>query len=111
MVPQVLSHNSTMKTVDICTGLVERIAKGPDFLNNVVTVDESRVFQYDFETKRQILQWTTDTFPRSKKARMTCSKVKKTLSTLCRHTGIVGHEYLPGGKRSTNYYTKMLWSA
>jgi hypothetical protein len=90
--------------------LIERTAKEPDFLNNIVTADESRVFQYDFGTKIQILQLTTDTFPRSKKVRMSRSRVKMILSLFCDIHVSCTTNIFHGGKRSTTNCTKMLWS-
>jgi hypothetical protein len=57
----------------------EKIEENPDFLNSVITCDETWLFQYDPETKRQSMQWETTHSPRSKKARMLKSKVKTVL--------------------------------
>ena len=48
----------------------------PNFLENVITGDESWIFEYDPETKRQSSEWYTPGPPRLKKARTSKSKVK-----------------------------------
>ena len=40
-----------------------------EFLNNIVTCDESWVFTYDPESKRQSAQWKHGTSPRPKKGK------------------------------------------
>jgi len=47
------------------------------FLDKVITGDESWVFDYDPETKRQSLEWHTKSSSRPKIGRMSRSKVKK----------------------------------
>jgi hypothetical protein len=39
------------------TEILERIETEPDFLNQVITGDERRVFEYDPETKRLSEEW------------------------------------------------------
>jgi len=46
--------------------------KGPNFSNDIITGDESWVFQCDPETERQIFQWTTSWSPLLKTARTSC---------------------------------------
>jgi hypothetical protein len=50
-----------------------------DFLDAVLTGDETWFFQYDPETKCQSSEWRTKGSPRPKKARMAKSKVKTML--------------------------------
>jgi hypothetical protein len=51
----------------------------PNFLDNVITCDESWVFQYDPESKCQAMHWKSPSSPRQKKARQTKSKFKATI--------------------------------
>jgi hypothetical protein len=46
---------------------LEQIEEDPDFLNSVVTCEETWLFQYDPETKRQSMQWKTTHSPRPKR--------------------------------------------
>jgi histone-lysine N-methyltransferase SETMAR len=50
----------------MCQNVLEKIEEDPDFLNSVVTCDETWLFQYDPETKRQSMQWRTTHSPRPK---------------------------------------------
>ena len=56
--------------LEICQDLVGRLEIEPNFLDKVITGDESWVFDYDPETKRQSEEW------HMKKARMSRSRVK-----------------------------------
>ena len=42
---------------DIYTDFIERIEQDPNFLKTIITGDESWIFYYDSETKRQSLEW------------------------------------------------------
>jgi len=47
--------------------LLQRIENEPDLLNLIITCDETWVFTYDLETKRQSMQWKSTSSPRPKK--------------------------------------------
>ena len=53
MVPKLLSDDQKKHRVDVCRDLLKTIEEYPDFLRRVITGDETWVFQYDLETKRQ----------------------------------------------------------
>ena len=82
------------------------IEEEPDFLGKVITGDETWVFQYDLETKRQSLQWKTAASPRPKKARMSKSKIKMMLITFFDQRGLVHHEFVPEGQTVNQYIYK-----
>ena len=75
-------------------------------LENVITGDESWVFQYDPETKRQSRQWKSVSSPRPKKARMQRSQVKVMLITFFDHQGMVHHEFVPQGQTVNQHFYK-----
>ena len=78
-------------------------------LENVITGDESWVFQYDPETKRQSRQWKSVSSPRPKKSRMQRSQVKVMLITFFDHQGMVHHECVPQGQTvNQHFYKKVL---
>ena len=52
----------------ICQDLLGRLEIEPNFLDKVITGDESWVFDYDPETKQQSAEWHTKSSPRPKKA-------------------------------------------
>ena len=82
-----------------CQDIIERLQTEPDLLRRVITGDETRIFEYDPETKRQRCQWKSPTSPRPKKARQSKSKVKVTLITFFGVRGIVHSESsLPQGQ-------------
>ena len=75
-------------------------------LENVITGDESWVFQYDSETKRQSRQWKSVSSPRPKKARMQRSQVKVMLITFFDHQGMVHHEFVPQRQTVNQHFHK-----
>ena len=62
--------------MNCCADTLENIENDPDFFLNVITCDETWIFQYDPETKKQSMHWKSPQSPRKKKARMSKSKLK-----------------------------------
>jgi len=71
-----MSVEQKVNRLEISQDLLGRLEIEPDFLHKVITGDESWVFDYDPETKRQSEDWRTKSSPRPKKARMSRSMVK-----------------------------------
>ena len=59
--------------------LLDRVKSEPNFLQRVITGDETWVFEYDPTTKRQSSEWHTSQSPRPKKVQISKSKVKSML--------------------------------
>ena len=78
----------------------------PTLLEKVITGDESWIFEYDPETKRQSCQWKSPGSPRPKKARMQKSQVKVMLITFFDHQGMVHHEYVPHNQTVNQHFYK-----
>jgi len=78
MVLKQLTEELKPRRVTICQDLLE---KQDDILGRVITGDETWVYQYDPETKRQSAQWKTANSPRPKKFRRSESRVKTMLLT------------------------------
>ena len=95
MVPKVLTDDQKLRRVEVCQENLNMCKCDPQFLNNVITGDESWIFEYDPETKRQSSEWHTSASPRPKKARMSKSKVKTMLIVFFDIKGIVHHEFVP----------------
>ena len=76
MVPKELTEEQKQRRVTICQDLLER---QDDIFGRVITGDETWVYQYDPETKRQNSQWKTTNSPRPKKFRRSKSRVKTML--------------------------------
>jgi len=52
-----LSDEQEERREELCLDLLQRIENEPDLLNSIITCDETWVFTYDSETKRQSMQW------------------------------------------------------
>ena len=68
LVPKVLTDEQKENRVSISRELLDHVRGDPDFLEQVITGDETWVFEYDPETKRQSSEWHTTKSPRPKKA-------------------------------------------
>ena len=64
MVPKLLPDEQKERRKD----LLQRIENEPDLLNSIITCDQTWVFTYDPETKRQSMQWKSTSSPRPKKS-------------------------------------------
>lgn len=89
--------------LQVCQDILERLETESDLLGKVITGDESWIFEYDLETKRQSLQWKSPASPRLKKAKPSKSKVKVMLIAFFDVRGIVHSEFLPQGQTITQY--------
>ena len=63
VVPKEITQEQKQRKVTICQDFLER---QDDILGRVITADETWVYQYDPETKRQIAQWKTANSTRPK---------------------------------------------
>ena len=97
-VPRILTDEQKERRVEICQELLDRANADPDFMETIVTGDETWVYGYDVETKAQSSQWKGLTSPRPKKARMSRSNVKVMLITFFDCKGIIHYEYVPNGQ-------------
>ncbi|UYV62485.1 hypothetical protein LAZ67_2000755 [Cordylochernes scorpioides] len=89
--------------------MLNELENNPDFLDNVVTGDESWTFQYDPETKAQSSEWHTPASPRPKKARMLKSRVKTMLIVVFDKRGLIHKEFVPQGKTvNAEFYKEVL---
>ena len=79
---------------------LERIEKDQIFFfKHDITGDESWIFEYDPETKRQISEWHTSSSPGPKKARMSKSKIKSMLICLFFGSpGVLHKEFVSQGQ-------------
>lgn len=109
LVPKVLSDDEKTNRAEISSELLQRVEIEPDWLDNVITGDETWVFEYDPETKRQSSEWHTDQSPKPKKARMSKSKVKTMLIVFFDSKGVVHKEFVPQGQTvNAAYYVDVL---
>ena len=103
-VPRLLSPEQKDLRFQVAQDLLDTANTDPQFLNTVITGDESWVYGYDPETKRQSSQWKHPESPRPKKARQVPSKMKVMLTVFFDIRGIVHHEYAPEGQTVTKEY-------
>ena len=96
-VPKILSEDQKQRRVNICKGVLQKVRDDPDILYLVMTAEETWVFQYDPETKRQSMQWKTSESPKPKKAHTSKSKIKVMLIAFFDQKGLVYHEFCTGG--------------
>ena len=106
LVPINLSVERKANRLEICQDLLGRLEIVPDFLHKAITGDESLVFDYDPETKRQSEEWHTKSSPRPKKARMSRSRVKTMIIFFFDSRGIVHKEFVPPGQTVNHLFYK-----
>jgi hypothetical protein len=80
-VPRQLSHDHKLARQTICQEHLERHAReGDAFLHRIVTGDESWVYHYEPESKRQLMQWKHLPSPVNKKFKTRASAGKVMLT-------------------------------
>ena len=104
MVPRLFTEEQKAQRLNACRDILQQMEADEKLLENVITGDESWVFQYDPETKRQSRQWKSVSSP--KKSRMQRSQVKVMLITFFDHQGMVHHEFVPQGQTVNQHFYK-----
>ncbi|XP_013791740.1 putative uncharacterized protein FLJ37770 [Limulus polyphemus] len=66
-VPKLLTAEQKELHVEVSQDMLDSTNSDPDFMNTIITGDESWVYGYDPETKSQSSQWKHSTSPRPKK--------------------------------------------
>jgi len=66
LVPKNLTNEQKENRRNVCLDLLERIENDENILKHAVTGDESWIFVYDPETKRQYSEWHTSNSPSPK---------------------------------------------
>jgi histone-lysine N-methyltransferase SETMAR len=83
MVPRILTHDQKQRRLHISSDLL----RNAEMFDRVITCVKTWCFQYDPETKRQSMQWKTQTTS-AEKARMSRSQVKTMLVCFFDHKGL-----------------------
>ena len=94
-VSRILTAGQKQQRVNVCTELRQLASNDETFLSRVIIVDESWVYGYDPETKRQSSQWKSPTSPRPKMSRQVKSNLKSMIITFFDIKGIVHKEFVP----------------
>jgi hypothetical protein len=79
-----------------------------NFLNKIITEDETWCFAYDPETKRQSSEWVCETSPRPKKLKFQKSRIKNMLIIFFDCQGVVHQVFVPEGKTVNSEFYKGL---
>jgi hypothetical protein len=80
-----------------------------NFLNKIITGDETWCFAYDPETKRQSSEWVGKTFPRPKKLKFQRYRIKTMLIIFSESQCVVHKEFLPEGKTvNAEFYKQVM---
>jgi hypothetical protein len=69
LMPKNLTPDQKLLRQQVCSDFLERLEEDPGLMKNI-TYDETWIFQYDVETKRQSMHWKKLKSPRIKKARI-----------------------------------------
>jgi len=79
LVPKTLTNEQKKTRRNVCLDFLEHIETPKNVFKHVITGDETWIFEYDPDTKRQSSEWHTSNSPRPKKTKMSNSKIKTTL--------------------------------
>jgi len=108
-VPRLLSDDPKALRVSVCRELKQQARDNPSFISNIITGDETWVYVYDAETKRQSSQWKSPYSPWPKKACHVRSTVKSMLIVFSDIQGIVHKEFVPLGQTMNGkFYCEVL---
>ena len=89
--------------------MVKQINSDPTGLDALVTCNESWIYGYDPETKRQSSQWKHAGSPRPKKARQSKSTHKLLMIPFFDSTGMIYMHWVPTGQTvNKEYYVEVL---
>ena len=109
-IPRVLREDQKERRCHDSREMVEVINSDPVVLDALVTCDESWIYCYDPETKRQSSQWKHAGSPRPKKTRQSKSTHKLLMIPFFWHsTGMIYMHWVPIGQTvNKEYYVEVL---
>lgn len=110
-VPKCLNADEKRKRVETSRLILQHFELSSDnFLDRLVTVDETWLYHYDPETKQQSMQWRHSGSPRPKKFKTQKSAGKVMATVFWDKDGILMTEYLQKGETvNANYYCNLLY--
>jgi len=108
-VPRILTTEEKKWRFSVATNMMQEAESDENFMGQIITGDETWVYRYDLETRRQSSQWKSADSPRLKKARQVWSKVRVMLIIFFDMEGIVHYEYVPQGQTvNQQFYLQVL---
>ena len=109
LVPRVLREDQKERRWHDSREMVELINSDPTVLDDLVTCDESWIYCYDPETKRQSSQWKPAGSPRHKKVRQSKSTHILLMIPFFDSTGMIYMHCVPTGQTvNKEYYVEVL---
>ena len=90
-VPKLLTEQQNELRKEIVEDMLDVANHDPEFIETIITGDETWDYGYDPEAKFQSAQWKHPESPRPKKARQVRSNVKVMLTCFFDSRGIVHH--------------------
>ena len=109
-VPRLLTDEQKEKRVDVCQQLLRRYEdEGSQFLEAIVTCDETWVHHSTPESKRASMQWRHPDSPPPRKAKTTASAGKVMATIFWDFKGVLHIDFLHGRKTiNAQYYSSLL---
>ncbi|UYV69455.1 hypothetical protein LAZ67_6003654 [Cordylochernes scorpioides] len=101
-IPRFLTNEQNLCRLATCEDMFKMTRTDPEWKDKIITGDETWVYGYDPETKRQSAEWRGQGEPRPKKSRILKSRNKVLLVAFLDNKGIVHHEYLPAGQTGSD---------
>lgn len=108
-VPRLLTNEHKERRIEASRKFLSRYNKeGEDFLNRIITTDETWIFLFDPETKEQSRQWKSDASPPPKKARRSKSVGKQMYIFFMDRAGMILQHRVPHHTTvNAEYYSKV----
>ena len=107
IVPILLNFEQNQRRINIAEAILTTFNGDPDFLEKVITGDESWVYDYDIDSP--IITMVASRRNKSEKARRVQSNVKVLLTVFFDCNGVVQYEFLPQGHTvKKEYYFEVM---
>jgi len=106
MVLRLLTPEQKAIQMNICADILQNIENGPNFVENVITCDESWFFQYDPESKCQSMHRKSPSSRRQRKAQQSKSRFKAMMIIFSDIRGIVHVDWVPESQTVNQVYYK-----
>jgi histone-lysine N-methyltransferase SETMAR len=97
--PRVLTIEQKEYRLSVATNLLQQVEMDQNFMESIITGDETWVYGYDTERKRQSSQGNSPASPRPMETHQARSKVKAILMVFSDMEGIVHYQYFSEGPR------------
>ena len=108
-IPRLLSPEQKLNRVEVCRYWTEKVADDPEWLDNVITADETWIYLYDPALKQQSSEWVRKGGSRPLKARAAKSALKVMVITFFDMKGMIYTHTVPHGQTvNAKYYVEVL---